>query len=72
MAKTPRHIKTPRDEKAWMQRIRWGMWTQAELEWLLRHLGEALTPTVAAEIRHKLRAIQETSAMSDATKVADD
>jgi hypothetical protein len=72
MAKTPRHIKTPREEKAWIQRIRWGMWTQAELEWLLRHMGKALTPAVATEIRYKLRVIQETSAMSDATGVADD
>jgi hypothetical protein len=70
MANTPRHTKASSEEKAWTQRVRWGMWTQAELEWLLRHLGEALTPPVAAEIRYKLRAIQERSGLSDATEVA--
>jgi hypothetical protein len=72
MAKTPQHTKAPRDEKTWIQRIRWGMWAQAELEWLLRHLGKALTPAVASEIRYKLLAIQEASAMSDANGGADD
>jgi hypothetical protein len=53
------HMKRRQASKRLLRKIRMGLWSQAELEWLLAHLGELLTPDIAAEIRHKLQALTE-------------
>jgi hypothetical protein len=55
--------KRPKTNKSLRDKIRAGKWSQAELEWLLAHLGEALTPDIAVEIRYKLNALQTRKAV---------
>jgi hypothetical protein len=53
----PTSLKT---NKRLHDKIRMSKWSQHELQWLLAHLGPALTPDIAIAIRSKLHALQTT------------
>jgi hypothetical protein len=56
--RAPMRTKRPRTDIKLLCKIRMGLWSPHELEWLLQHLGESLTPDTKREIRSKLYALQ--------------
>jgi hypothetical protein len=59
MFEAPRiHTKRPQTNPRLLRKLRMGLWSQPELEWLLSHLGPLLTPDIEIEIRSKLQALQ--------------
>jgi hypothetical protein len=55
----PRRTTLTKAEQALLKKLQRGVWAQAQLQWLERHLPPDAPTLLIAEVRHRLQVLQK-------------